>query len=32
MSPKSIETDNFSDELIADFIETGNFHGPKGLS
>lgn len=32
MSPKSLETDNFSDELIADFIETGNFHGPKGLS
>ncbi len=32
MSSNSPETERFSDELIADFIETGDFQGPKGFS
>ncbi len=32
MSSNSFETEKFSDELIADFIETGNFRGLKGVA
>lgn len=32
MSSNSPETERLSDELIADFIETGDFQGPRGFS